>query len=55
MSRAGRNLLLAPRADVRLDRLERLNPANLGRPAQRGINAHNSIPATISAAAATIT
>jgi hypothetical protein len=55
VSGARRDLLLATRADVGLDRLERLNPADLRRTDQRGINAHRSIPATIAAASATIT
>jgi len=55
MAGPGWNLLLAPGADVSLDRLERLDPADLDRANQRGINAHNSNPATIRPANATIT
>ena len=55
MARAGWDLLLAAGADVGLDCLKGLNAANLSRADQRGISAHNSIPATIAAASATIT
>lgn len=49
------DVLLATGADVGLQGLERLNPADLDRSAQRGINAHSNSPATTATAAATMT
>jgi hypothetical protein len=55
MSGSRCDLLLAARAQVGLDGLIRLDATDLRRTLQRGINAHNSIPATTATANATIT
>jgi hypothetical protein len=52
---AGADVLLATGTDVGLHGLEGLYPADLDRPAQRGINAHSNSPATTATAAATMT
>jgi hypothetical protein len=49
------DVLLATRAHVGLQGLERLYPPDLDRTAQRGISAHSSSPATTATAAATMT
>jgi hypothetical protein len=55
MPRARCNLLLATGTYIGLGRLKRLDPANLGTVAQRGISAHSSRRATTMNAAATST
>jgi len=50
-----RDVLLASGADVGLHSLERLYPADLNGPTQRGIKAHSKSPATTATAAATMT
>jgi hypothetical protein len=54
VSDAPADLLLTPRAEVRLAGLKRVYPPDLDRARQRGINAHSRTPAMTANAATTM-